>query len=45
MYFLVRVCIVRYEPDEPNYIRNTVDARDMNNELYEAARINGAVKQ
>ena len=20
---------VRYEPDEPNYIRNTVDARDM----------------
>ncbi len=45
MYFLVWVCIVRYEPDAPNDIRNTIDARDMNNELYEAARIDGAVKE
>lgn len=29
---------VRYEPDHPNYIRNTVDARDMYDMAFEVMR-------
>ena len=29
---------VRYEPDHPNYIRNTVDARDMYDMAFDVMR-------